>query len=205
MRPFNSLIVAGLLLGAMQAAQAQQTSDLERIHAASRQFVAAIVARDINTMDAVWAHESYASFIGPLSTSVVVGWAGVRQAWQMRFGQFEVPSRNLHRLTCGTHSPLFVSVNMELIPSGGDYDPSFRGTARPRGGEIGADDLRVDVDLGASEAEEVPLSHVSARAVEAVRLLMINSLNLETLMKVIPKRRFVGVDDRALRNPSADE
>jgi hypothetical protein len=29
MRPFNSLIVAGLLLGAMQAAQAQQTSDLE--------------------------------------------------------------------------------------------------------------------------------------------------------------------------------
>jgi hypothetical protein len=100
---------------------------------------------------------------------------------------------------------LFVSVNMELIPSGGDYDPSFRGTARPRGGEIGADDLRVDVDLGASEAEEVPLSHVSARAVEAVRLLMINSLNLETLMKVIPKRCFVGVDDRALRNPSADE
>jgi ketosteroid isomerase-like protein len=89
MRPFNSLIVAGLLLGAMQAAQAQQTSDLERIHAASRQFVAAIVARDINTMDAVWAHESYASFIGPLSTSVVVGWAGVRQAWQMRFGQFD--------------------------------------------------------------------------------------------------------------------
>jgi hypothetical protein len=34
---------------------------------------------------------------------------------------------------------------------------------------------------------------------------MTNSLNLETLMKVIPKRRFVGVDDRALRNPSADE
>ena len=71
--------------------------------------------------------------------------------------------------------------------------------------EIGADDMRVDVDLGASEAEEVPLSHVSARAVEAVRLLMINSLNLETLMRFIPKRRFVGVDDRALPNPRADE
>jgi uncharacterized membrane protein YfcA len=59
MRPFNSLIVAGLLLCAMSAAQAQQSSDLERVQAASRQFVAAIVARDINTMDAVWAHESY--------------------------------------------------------------------------------------------------------------------------------------------------
>jgi len=71
--------------------------------------------------------------------------------------------------------------------------------------EIGARNMTADVDLGASDAGEVPLSHVSARAVEAVRLLMINSLNLETLMKVIPKRRFAGVDDRALRNPSADE
>lgn len=71
--------------------------------------------------------------------------------------------------------------------------------------EIGARNTTADVDLGAPEAAEVPLSHVSARAVEAVRLLMINSLNLDTLMKVIPKRRFVGVDDRALRHPSADE
>src|SRR5437899_108522 len=86
---FNSLIVIGLLLGTMPVAHAQQTGDIERVHAASRQFFAAIVARDINTMDEVWAHESYASFIGPLSTTVVVGWDGVRQAWQMRFGQFD--------------------------------------------------------------------------------------------------------------------
>jgi ketosteroid isomerase-like protein len=98
MRPFNSLIVVGLLLGAMPAAQAQQTEDLERVHAANRQFAAAIVARDINAMDAVWAHESYASFIGPLSTTVVVGWGGVRQAWQMRFGQFD-------RVTISTDEP----------------------------------------------------------------------------------------------------
>ena len=89
MRRFKSLIVVGLLLGAMPAAEAQQTNELERVHAASRQFVAAIAARDINIMDRVWAHESYASFIGPLSTAVVVGWDGVRQAWQMRFGQFD--------------------------------------------------------------------------------------------------------------------
>ena len=89
MRRFYTLILVGLLLGAMPTGRAQQTSDFERVHAASRQFVAAIVARDINAMDAVWAHESYASFIGPLSTTVVVGWDGVRQAWQMRFGQFD--------------------------------------------------------------------------------------------------------------------
>lgn len=89
MRPFNSLIVVGLLLGAAPAAEAQQAGDLERVDAANGQFVAAIAARDINAMDTVWAHESYASFIGPLSTAVVVGWDAVRQAWQMRFGQFD--------------------------------------------------------------------------------------------------------------------
>jgi ketosteroid isomerase-like protein len=73
----------------MPAVQAQQTTDFERIAAASQQFVAAIAASDINAVDKVWAHESYASFIGPLSTTVVVGWDGVRQAWQMRFGQFD--------------------------------------------------------------------------------------------------------------------
>jgi ketosteroid isomerase-like protein len=85
----NSFIVLGLLLTAAPAVQAQQTGDLERIAAASQHFVAAIGARDINAMDKVWAHESYASFIGPLSTTVVAGWDGVRQAWQMRFGQFD--------------------------------------------------------------------------------------------------------------------
>ena len=88
MTRFKSLILVSLLLGAAPASQAQQTSDIERVHAANQQFVAAIVARDIKAMDTVWAHEPYTSFIGPLSTAVVVGWEGVRQAWQMRFGQF---------------------------------------------------------------------------------------------------------------------
>ena len=98
MRRFHTLIFVGFLLGAMPTAHAQQGSDFERVHAASRQFVAAIVARDINAMDALWAHESYASFVGPLSTTVVVGWDGVRQAWQMRFGQFD-------RVTIWTEKP----------------------------------------------------------------------------------------------------
>jgi len=46
----------------MPEVQAQQSGNLERIN---QQFVAAIGARDINAMDKVWAHESYASFIPP--------------------------------------------------------------------------------------------------------------------------------------------
>jgi hypothetical protein len=63
----------------------------------------------------------------------------------------------------------------------------------------------MEADLSASEPEEVFLSHVSASAIEAVCLLMIDSLDLETLMKVIPRRRFVGVNDPPLGNAGADE
>jgi ketosteroid isomerase-like protein len=89
MKKFDMLIAIGLLLCAMAAAQAQQSNELERVQAANQKFVAAVIGRDINAIDTAWAHESYASFIGPLSTKVVVGWDGVRQAWQMRFGQFD--------------------------------------------------------------------------------------------------------------------
>ena len=82
-------VIGFLLLAAIGPAHAQTTTDLERIHANSQSFTAAIAARDIDAMDKVWSHESYTSFIGPLSTTVVVGWEGVRKAWQMRFGQFD--------------------------------------------------------------------------------------------------------------------
>jgi SnoaL-like protein len=39
--------------------------------------------------DSTISYETYASFIGPLSTTVVVGWDSVRKAWRMRFGQFD--------------------------------------------------------------------------------------------------------------------
>lgn len=81
--------VVWLFLPAMALAQSQQTTDVELIRHANQQLAAAIGARDINAIDRVWAHESYVSFIGPLSTTVAVGWDGVRQAWQMRFGQFD--------------------------------------------------------------------------------------------------------------------
>jgi ketosteroid isomerase-like protein len=67
----------------------QATSDIQGVNAASQGFLSAISARDIGAMDKVWAHESYATFMGPLSTTIVVGWDGVRKAWEMRFSQFD--------------------------------------------------------------------------------------------------------------------
>jgi ketosteroid isomerase-like protein len=88
----NTIMSAAIglwLWAAMNPASAQGATDGERIKAASQSFVAAVTGRDINAIDKVWAHESYSSFIGPLSTTVVVGWDGVRKAWQMRFSQFD--------------------------------------------------------------------------------------------------------------------
>lgn len=60
-------------------------------------------------------------------------------------------------------------------------------------------DVMRDADRSASEVD-VLLSHVSASAIEAVCLRMIDSRDLETLMAIGPGRRFVGVDDHALGN-----
>ncbi len=91
-----AVTTASLMLGcslAVGSAAGQQnarlTSDVEGVNAASQVFIAAIAARDIGAMDKVWAHEPYATFMGPLSTTVVVGWDGVRRAWEMRFSQFD--------------------------------------------------------------------------------------------------------------------
>jgi ketosteroid isomerase-like protein len=84
------LLGAGALSDRTMGQQSpQSTTDIEAINAAGRAFIAAIDARDINAMEKLWAHEPYAVFVGPLSTTVVVGWDGVRAAWQMRFGQFD--------------------------------------------------------------------------------------------------------------------
>ena len=88
-----AVTTASLILGswltvdsAVGQQNAQLTSDVEDVNAASQVFNAAISARDIGAMDKVWTHEAYATFMGPLSTTVVVGWDGVRE---MRFSQFD--------------------------------------------------------------------------------------------------------------------
>src|SRR5439155_6263101 len=84
-----SLLMLGLALpmgNAIGQQPSRQTSDVDRITAVGEAFIAAIAARDIGAMEKLWAHEPYATFVGPLSTTVVVGWDGVRKAWEMRFG-----------------------------------------------------------------------------------------------------------------------
>jgi hypothetical protein len=71
--------------------------------------------------------------------------------------------------------------------------------------EVRARDGVVNADLGAAEPGEVFRNHVSASAIEAVCRLMIDSRDLEALMKVVPRRRFVGMHNRSFRDAGANE
>jgi ketosteroid isomerase-like protein len=95
--------------------QKTQASDVEGIEAASRDFIAAISARDIQAMDKLWAHESYVTFMGPLSTTIVVGWDGVRKAWEMRFGQFDRVTISLAESHVQTDGNVAWAVGIERV------------------------------------------------------------------------------------------
>jgi ketosteroid isomerase-like protein len=107
--------VTAFVDGAVGEAKAQQTSDVERVIAASKVFIAAITARDIRAMDQVWAHEPYATFIGPLSINVVVGWDGVRKAWEMRFSQFDRVTISLAEPHVRTNGRVAWAVGVEKV------------------------------------------------------------------------------------------
>src|SRR5437016_2207705 len=93
----------------------QHESDVEHVNAAGQAFVAAITERDIGAMDKVWAHEPYATFIGPLSTNVVVGWDGVRKAREMRFGQFDRVAIALAESHVRTNGDVAWAVGVEKV------------------------------------------------------------------------------------------
>jgi ketosteroid isomerase-like protein len=118
----GALAVAALLLvagspggSALGQEKVQNPSDVDQVKAASQTFIAAIAARDIRAMDKVWAHESYATFIGPLSTTIVVGWDGVRKAWEMRFGQFDRVTISLAESHVRTNGKVAWAVGIERV------------------------------------------------------------------------------------------
>jgi ketosteroid isomerase-like protein len=122
MNRFSTVAVAALLLAAglpvgsaLSQEKVQNPSDVDRVKAASQTFVAAIAARDIRAMDKLWAHATYATFIGPLSTTIVVGWDGVRKAWEMRFGQFDRVTISLAESHVRTNGKVAWAVGVEKV------------------------------------------------------------------------------------------
>src|SRR5260370_17760808 len=109
------MLTVALPAGDAVGQQKARASDVERVEAASQDFIAAISARDIQTIDKLWAHDSYVTFIGPLSTTIVVGWEGVRRAWEMRFGQFDRVTISLAESHVHTNGKVAWAVGIEKV------------------------------------------------------------------------------------------
>ncbi len=78
-----SLLAPMVFLGA--AGQAQQPSDTDKVKDALEAFHAALSARDIHTMEDVWAHDADVMYIGPRDKTITVGWDAVRNKWEATF------------------------------------------------------------------------------------------------------------------------
>ena len=81
----TKIAIALLLLGvafAQDGAIAQESSDMEKVKAASQAFYAALNTRDPSAIAKVWAHTPYVVHISPVAKEIVVGWEGVNKSWE---------------------------------------------------------------------------------------------------------------------------
>src|SRR5271165_786324 len=63
-------------------AVAQDSSDMEKVKAASQALDAALNARDPNAMANVYAHTPYVVYIPPVGSEIAVGWEAVNKSWE---------------------------------------------------------------------------------------------------------------------------
>lgn len=65
--------------------------------------------------------------------------------------------------------------------------------------------MMVMAGLSAAKAPEIFLRPIRASVVEAVSLLMIDPLHFKRAVQIVPRGRFVGVDDSSLGDARLDE
>ena len=90
-----------------------QPSDAEAVRAAASAFYAALNARDMRAMEAVWSRDADPVLIAPASRSPVVGWEAVRrrfeEAWR-QFAEFSVTVSEPMQVRVGREGALVVAV-----------------------------------------------------------------------------------------------
>ena len=82
MSPRQFLPLLAVLIGFSASPLADAPADLEGVKRASKAFYdAVVVVDDGSAMEKVWAHTPYVTYIGPRSTSIIVGWDAQRKYW----------------------------------------------------------------------------------------------------------------------------
>jgi len=81
-------VASGLLLSAMlfvPSAQAQQNTGRDAVKAAYEAFNAALSARDLEKMEAIWVHEPDVVSANPRDKKINKGWDAVKANWATTF------------------------------------------------------------------------------------------------------------------------
>lgn len=78
----SALPLASVLIALSASIALTQPDEIEAIKAASKAFYEAIAVVDDGTaMEKVWAQRPYITYVGPRSTSIVVGWDAQKSYW----------------------------------------------------------------------------------------------------------------------------
>ena len=95
-----------VVLTALPSISIAQKLDTDNVKAALDAFYAALSARDMSKMDAVWAHDADVMLVNPRDKSVSVGWDTVKANWEKVFGAWT------ELKVTRTHGPIRVSGNV---------------------------------------------------------------------------------------------
>jgi len=69
------------------------SADIEDVETASKSFYTALSVLDDGTrMEAVWANTPYVTYVGPSSTSIIVGWDAQKRYWSSFNDEFAARS-----------------------------------------------------------------------------------------------------------------
>jgi len=83
----NWFLILPLFLASIVTSNAQST-DIEAIKAVNEAFYAALSARDLKAMEAVWSKNPSIILIAPGSKTINVGWDAVKNYWVTVFDLF---------------------------------------------------------------------------------------------------------------------
>jgi ketosteroid isomerase-like protein len=83
MRWRSALAMTPVLIAlSVSNALTEPAAEIEGVKAASKAFYDAVVVVDNGTaMEKVWAHRPYVTYVGPRSTSIIVGWEAQKKYW----------------------------------------------------------------------------------------------------------------------------
>jgi ketosteroid isomerase-like protein len=80
--------VAALGLASLSSVGLAQQSDQDKVKAALDAFYAALSARDMAKMDAVWAHDADAMLVNPRDKAITSGWDAIVKNWEVVFASW---------------------------------------------------------------------------------------------------------------------